>query len=163
MNARQWQLSLYYNNQGTIAQDQELIDFCIEQQVLQLALKGDPDQGYFADRLPNCKVRSTCFDSKFMLAYLLPNPVTVLEQFTKTLQHNSVKYQPAWVYVAINKYTVTTQQTWPNLTDDYDQDLLNIVATSLPDYTEIKRHSCLDQGQYFNFVHPTTYAYFKRG
>lgn len=163
MHARQRQLSLYYNNQGTIAQDQELIDFCVQQQVQQLTLKGDPDLKYFADRLPHCKVLNTCFDSTFMLAYLLPNPGIVLEQFIKNLQYISIKYQPAWIYVAINKYTVSTQQTWPDLTNDYDQDLLNIVATSLLDYAEIKRHSCLDQGQYFNFVHPTTYAYFKRG
>jgi hypothetical protein len=162
MHPRQRQLSLYYNNQGTIAQDQELIDFCIQQQVQRLTLKGDPDLEYFADRLPNCKVVNTCFDSTFMLAYLLSNTGTVLERIVENLQYISVKYQPAWIYVAVNKYTVTTLKTWPNLTDDYDQDLLNIFANSLPDYFEIKRHSCLDQGQYFNFVHPTTYVYFKR-
>jgi hypothetical protein len=162
MHPRQRQLSLYYNQQATIAQDQNLIDFCIEQQVKQLTLMGDPDSGYFSQRLPDCTVRNHVFRDKFMLAWLLPNPGIVLEKFIKDLQRISVQHMPAWIYVAINKYTVTTRQTWPDLTDDYDQDLLNIVAKTLPDYTELKRHSCLDQGQYFNFVHPTTYVYFQR-
>lgn len=162
MQARQFQLSLYHSGQNVIAQDQELIDFCIGQRVRQLTLKGEADLEYFADRLPGCVVHNSCFDNKFMLAYLLAKPDVVLEQLITNLQHCATTYQPTWIYVAVNKYAVTTRQTWSDLTDDYDQDLLSIVANCLPDYTEIKRHSCVDHGQYFNFVHPTTYVYFQR-
>lgn len=164
MNPRQRQLSLYYNNQAVIAQDQELIDFCINRNVTQLCLQGDPDRNYFAARIPGCKVQWTPFSTgEFMLARLCSAPYVVFEQLIQQIEQQVAKHNPAWVYIAVNKYAVTTDKTWTNLTDDYDNDLLNIIAKSLPHYTELKRHSCFDRGQYFNFVHPSTYVYFERG
>lgn len=164
MNPRQQQLSLYYNGQAVIAQDQELIDFCKHNQITQLCLQNDPDKAYFAAQLPGCKVQWSPFSTgDFMLAKLFSFPYVVFERLLQDLEQQVCKYNPAWIYIAVNKYVVTTRQPWPDLTDDYDNDLLNIIAKSLPNYTEIKRHSCHDQGQYFNFVHPSTYVYFKRG
>ena len=71
-------------------------------------------------------------------------------------------HTPSWIYIAINKYLVTTDKTWPNLTTDYDQDLMNIVANFITQlgYTEINRHNILDLGNSYNFAHPTTNMYF---
>ncbi len=163
MNPRQQQLSLYYNNQAVIAQDQELIDFCVKHQVSWLTLHGDPDLDYFSKNIPNCKVtRLFPRTSKFMMAKLFSYPYLVLENFVSDLGQQASQHSPDWIYVAVNKYIVTTQQQWTDLTDDYDNDLLNIIAKALPGYKEIKRHSCFDHGQYFNFVHPSTYVYFER-
>jgi hypothetical protein len=85
-----------------------------------------------------------------------------LENFLRDLQVNITAVEPDWLYIAVNKYTVETQQVWPDLTDDYDADLLDAVSRSLNGYRELSRHYLEDRGQYFNFAHPTTNAYYER-
>ena len=97
-----------------------------------------------------------------MLSVLKTNLNLNLENFIQELQSKITVSRPAYLYVAVNKYTVETQQVWPGLTDDYDADLLDIIGDSLLDYRELSRHYLEDRGQYFNFAHPTTNAYYER-
>jgi hypothetical protein len=72
---------------------------------------------------------------------------------------------PDWVYIAINKYLITTDQHWHNLTDNYDQDLIDIVSLSLLPLNFVKiKQSYIehDDGTHFNFVHPTTNMYYEK-
>lgn len=95
----------------------------------------------------------------FFVGHMMP-----FENFLSLLKEKVANCLPEYVYVAINKYDITTKISWPNLTNDYDQDLLDILsdAMSLNGYGEIRR-SCIpdDRGQYFNFAHGTTNAYYK--
>ena len=90
--------------------------------------------------------------------------VLSFETFLSLLKDKVADYLPKYVYVAINKYIITTQISWPNLTDDYDQDLLDILAATmlLRGYKEIRRSFIPDdRGQYFNFAHGTTNVYYE--
>ena len=97
-----------------------------------------------------------------MLSVLKTNLNLNLENFIQELQSKITVSRPAYLYVAVNKYVVETQQVWSDLTDDYDADLLDIIGDSLLDYRELSRHYLEDRGQYFNFAHPTTNAYYER-
>jgi hypothetical protein len=82
-----------------------------------------------------------------------------LEQILLDITANIQQHNPHWVYIAINKYLITTQVQWHDLTDNYDQDLIDIVSHSIMPLGFVKINQCYlahDDGRYFNFVHPTT-------
>lgn len=157
------QLEMFYGGKGIIEQDHRLIEFVKNNNVPRLAIIGDPDIEYFQQRLPDCVVSTNLQQQNpFMLAVLKTNLNVNLENFLQEMQSRVVLYQPQWLYVAINKYVIETQQVWSDLTDDYDADLLDIISDSLLDYRELSRHYLEDRGQYFNFAHPTTNVYYER-
>jgi hypothetical protein len=156
------QLEMFYGGTGVIEQDHRLIEFVKQNNIQRLTIQGDPDIEYFQQRLPECKVASKYHRDSFMLAVLKTSLNLNLENFLRDLQVNITAVEPDWLYIAVNKYTVETQQVWPNLTDDYDADLLDAVGRSLNGYRELSRHYLEDRGQYFNFAHPTTNAYYER-
>lgn len=159
---RQKQLEMFYSGSGIIEQDHRLIEFVKQHNIRQLTIQGDPDIEYFQQRLSDCTVSSKCHNGSFMLAVLKTNLNLNLENFLQELRSCVLTFQPAYLYVAVNKYVVETQQIWSDLTDDYDADLLDIIGDSLLDYKELSRHYVEDRGQYFNFAHPTTNAYYER-
>ena len=156
------QLEMFYGGTGVIEQDHRLIEFVKQNNIQRLTIQGDPDVEYFQQRLPECIVASKYHTDSFMLSVLKTNLNLNLENFIQELQSKITVSRPAYLYVAVNKYTVETQQVWPGLTDDYDADLLDIIGDSLLDYRELSRHYLEDRGQYFNFAHPTTNAYYER-
>ena len=156
------QLEMFYGGTGVIEQDHRLIEFVKHNNIQRLTIQGDPDIEYFQQRLPECVVSSKYHSDSFMLAVLKPNLNLNLENFLRDLQTSITAVEPDWLYIAVNKYTVETQQVWPELTDDYDADLLDAVGRSLNGYRELSRHYLEDRGQYFNFAHPTTNAYYER-
>lgn len=157
------QLEMFYGGKGIIEQDHRLIEFVKNNNVPRLVIVGDPDVEYFQQRLPDCVVSTNLQQQNpFMLAVLKTNLNVNLENFLQEMQSRVVLYQPQWLYVAINKYVIETQQVWSDLTDDYDADLLDIISDSLLDYRELSRHYLEDRGQYFNFAHPTTNVYYER-
>jgi hypothetical protein len=158
---RQKQLEMFYGGAGIIEQDHRLIEFVKQRNIRQLTIQGDPDIEYFQQRLPECAVSSKFHSGSFMLAVLKTSLNLNLENFLQELSR-VLTSQPAYLYVAVNKYVVETQQVWSDLTDDYDADLLDIIGDSLLDYKELSRHYVEDRGQYFNFAHPTTNAYYER-
>jgi hypothetical protein len=87
-----------------------------------------------------------------------------LEDILHKLKKDILTHNPEWVYIAVNKYLVTTSIEWENLTDDYDQDLMNIISKSIEifGYNENSRHNILDLGNSYNFAHPTTNMYFSK-
>ena len=156
------QLEMFYGGIGIIEQDHRLIEFVKQNNIQRLTIQGDPDIESFQQRLPECIVASKYHTDSFMLSVLKTNLNLNLENFIQELQSKITVSRPAYLYVAVNKYTVETQQVWPGLTDDYDADLLDIIGDSLLDYRELSRHYLEDRGQYFNFAHPTTNAYYER-
>lgn len=156
------QLEMFYGGTGIIEQDHRLIEFVKQNNIQRLTIQGDPDIDYFQQRLPECAVSSKHHDDSFMLAVLKTSLNLNLENFLQELQSKIAISQPAYLYVAINKYVVETQQVWSDLTDDYDADLIDIIGDSLLDYRELSRHYLEDRGQYFNFAHPTTNVYYER-
>ena len=156
------QLEMFYGGTGVIEQDHRLIEFVKHNNIQRLTIQGDPDIEYFQQRLPECVVSSKYHSDSFMLAVLKTNLNLNLENFLRNLQPSITAVEPDWLYIAVNKYTVETQQVWPDLTDDYDADLLDTIGRSLYGYRELSRHYLEDRGQYFNFAHPTTNAYYER-
>lgn len=156
------QLEMFYGGTGIMEQDHRLIEFVKQNRIQRLTIQGESDVDYFQQRLPECAVSSKYHTDSFMLAVLKTDLHLNLENFLHNLQVNTTAVRPAWLYIAVNKYTVETQQAWPNLTDDYDADLLDIISASLSDYRPLCRHYLEDRGQYFNFVHPTTNVYYER-
>ena len=128
------QLEMFYGGTGIIEQDHRLIEFVKQNNIQRLTIQGDPDIEYFQQRLPECKVSSKYHSDSFMLAVLKPNPTLNLENFLRDLQTGITAVEPDWLYIAVNKYTVETQQVWPELTDDYDADLLDAIGRSLFGY-----------------------------
>jgi hypothetical protein len=150
----------FFDKDFIIEQDAALINFINQNQIKSLALIGDPDAVYFQSRLPNCNITMTPVVD--MLAVFETVLEIKLEDFLVKLTMLTQLYQPCWVYVAINKYVVNTDQAWKNLTDNYDNDLLDIITANIPGYREITRKYILnDNGIYFNFAHPTTNAYYR--
>lgn len=143
-----------------IEQDQRLIDFINSHDIVPVMFIGEVDVGYFQQLLPQCKFGQ----SAGLLAIVVNDLYSKMETVLTHLSEQICQHQPQWVYIAINKYLITTEQSWPNLTDDLDADILNIVATHLQsDYSEIARYSVTnDIGKNFNFAHPTTNAYYGR-
>jgi len=156
------QLEMFYGGIGIIEQDHRLIEFVKQNNIQRLTILGDPDIEYFQQRLPECAVSSKHQDDSFMLAVLKTSLNLNLESFIRELQSKIAVSRPAYLYVAVNKYVVETQQVWSDLTDDYDADLLDIISDSLLDYRELSRHYLEDRGQYFNFGPPATNAYNER-
>ena len=156
------QREMFYGGTGVIEQDHRLIEFVKQNNIQRLTIQGDPDIEYFQQRLPECIVASKYHTDSFMLSVLKTNLNLNLENFIQELQSKITVSRPAYLYVAVNKYVVETQQVWSDLTDDYDADLLDIIGDSLLDYRELSRHYLEDRGQYFNFAHPTTNAYYER-
>jgi hypothetical protein len=156
------QLEMFYGGTGIIEQDHRLIEFVKHNNIQRLTIQGDPDVEYFQQRLPDCVVSSKYHSDSFMLAVLKTNLNLNLENFLRNLQPSITAVEPDWLYIAVNKYTVETQQVWPDLTDNYDADLLDAIGRSLYGYRELSRHYLEDRGQYFNFAHPTTNAYYER-
>lgn len=157
------QLEMFYGGKGIIDQDHRLIEFVKQHNIKSLTLMGDPDIEYFQERLPDCAVSNNLQRTgPFMLAVLKTNLNVNLENFLREIQSRVMTYRPHWLYVAINKYVIETNEVWSDLTDDYDADLLDIIGDSLLDYRELSRHYLEDRGQYFNFAHPTTNVYYER-
>ena len=141
-----------------IEQDQRLINFINKHNIVPVVFVGEVDVGYFQQHLPHCEFGQSTGLLAVIVNDLYSKMETVLTRISAQIDH----HQPKWVYVAINKYLITTEQTWPNLTDDLDADILNILCAHLqPNYSEISRHSIAnDIGKNFNFAHPTTNAYY---
>lgn len=144
-----------------IPQDCQLLNFVVDNKIKSLALAGDVDRDYVKEILKDCHYENQdCVDLLIVFANHLQMK---LEDTLQLILHKVQQHNPHFVYVAVNKYLVTTDQTWYNLTDDYDQDLMNIVCEFVRDlgYNELARHNILDLGASYNFVHPTTNMYFK--
>ena len=145
-----------------IPQEKKLLDFVADNNVTSLVLVGDSDLDYLKSALPNCKFGQ--LDATGMLIMFANELGMKLESILDQLHKELCTHSPLWAYVAINKYLVTTNKTWPDLTSDYDQDLMNIVAQHMCKigYKEISRHNILDLGHSYNFAHPTTNMYFAK-
>jgi len=144
-----------------IAQDAVLIEFIKQHRITSLGLLGDLDADYFQSHLPKTRVNNNP-DSEMLAVFETVLEIT-FENFLNRLSNLTDEYRPKWLYVAINKYVVTTNTQWHNLTDNYDNDLLDIITSILPKYTEVSRKYISDDtGQYFNFAHPTTNIYYQR-
>jgi len=165
MSWRRQQLQQYYNGDAIIEQDSCLIEFVKKHNVKQLCFVGENDFEYFSDRLPGVDINMVSnHGPNFMLAVFKTNPYVNFENLLHDLTSYVTDTLPDYLYVALNKYVITTQQSWNNLTNDYDADLLDILAhkIALSGYCELARAYREDRGQYFNFAHPTTNAYYKR-
>jgi hypothetical protein len=153
----------HYDNNSVLSLDQVLIEFVKVKQVKTMLLQGDSDTEYFIRHLPDCQINKTG-PGPLLLAIFYNHPRLNFEQFLNHTVNTVNESNPQWIYIAINKYLVSTQHTWPNLTDNYDADLLDIVkhTLSVHHYCELTRsYIDNDTGQYFNFAHPTTNAYYE--
>ena len=164
MSWRKQQLQEYYQSNGIIEQDAQLIEFVKSHAIKRMAIVGETDLEYFQERLPNVILQNQFDHRDDMLAFIPNNLDLNVEKFIGRIYNIVALLKTKYVYIAINKYTVTTNLKWSNLTDDYDADLLNVFAEQLEKegYRELKRTYKEDRGQYFNFVHPTTNAYYER-
>jgi hypothetical protein len=160
-DARKTQIKMYYGN-GIIQQDAQLIDFIQQQKIKRITIKNPQDLIYFSQQIPEVDISNQFAEDSFFYVILEKNPYLCWELFLEQLINDVNRYRPDWLYVAVNQYVITTQIEWPNLSDNYPQDLLNSLSLCLPDYCELKRNDPVDLGQNFNFAHPTTYAYFQR-
>lgn len=152
-----------YGNDFVIKQDHELIEFVKKCQAQRLLLQGETDLAYFSKMLPGCEVVDSA-ENTCVLAIIGNRFGLNFESFLSKIQQSIVQHNPRWVYIAINKYLVVTEQSWPNLTNDYDADLLNIVQNQMNSigFKELVRYyNSNDDGSYFNFAHPTTNAYYE--
>jgi len=146
-----------------ILQDEQLISFIQDNNINTLILDGESDIECFQSRLLNCNIG--LIEKNGMLAVFVNQLFSNLEDVLTTLEKKLQDTNPDWVYVAVNKYLITTTQSWDNLTDNYDQDLIDIISSFiLPlDFLKIKQsYIAYDDGRYFNFVHPTTNAFYKK-
>lgn len=143
-----------------IPQEKKLLDFVKEKHIKSLVLSGDSELDYYKTVFANCKFGE--LDPGGLLIIFANQLGMKLEYILSNVAVDISTHCPDWVYIAINKYLVTTDKTWPNLTSDYDQDLMNITADFIIDmgYAEISRHNILDLGNSYNFAHPTTNMYF---
>ena len=160
-NASWRQIQIQAQHTGfVIPQEQRLLDFDQENNITSLVLAGDSELDYLKTALADCKFGS--LDPSGMLVVFANQLGMKLENILSDVKADIATHRPSWIYIAINKYLVTTDKTWPNLTTDYDQDLMNIVANFITQlgYTEINRHNILDLGNSYNFAHPTTNMYF---
>jgi hypothetical protein len=163
MNPNLWKTT-QLNNQPTgfvIPQDWELINFVVKNKIKNLALAGDIDHNYIKEILNDCDTDNQ--HSTDLLIVFANHLQMKLEDILEMITHKILVHRPHFLYVAVNKYLITTNQNWNDLTDDYDQDLMNIVCQSVCacGYKELARHNIVDLGTSYNFVHPTTNMYFK--
>ena len=145
-----------------IPQEKQLVDFILNNKITSLVLTGENELDYFDHLLPDCQFGT--LDTNGMLIVFANQLGMLLENVLGNVKNDILKYNPTWVYIAINKYLVTTLDDWNDLTNDYDQDLMNIISNFVKviGYTEISRHNILDLGHSYNFAHPTTNMYFKK-
>jgi hypothetical protein len=146
-----------------ILQDECLVDFVNQYGITVLELDGEDDVEYFQSRLPTCKIEPV--NNNGLLAVFVNQLDNKLEDILFSINKKIQNANPDWVYIAINKYLITTDQSWNDLTDNYDQDLIDIVSLSvLPlNFLKIKQSYIEhDNGKYFNFVHPTTNVYYEK-
>lgn len=160
-DARNKQISMYYGK-GIIEQDAQLIEFVEQHEITQITVNQAQDLEYFSKYLPNVSIGTRFMTNPFLYVVIEKNPYLLWESFLDRLLSQTTRYRPKWLYVAVNQYVVTTQQTWPNLTDNYPGDLLDSLTATLCDYIELKRNDPVDLGQNFNFAHPTTHVYYQR-
>ena len=125
-------------------------------------IKGESDIDYFQSQLVDCRVNESSPELLAIFANALHNRMEdVLEEITKEI----TRFGPRWIYIAVNKYLITTDQDWPNLTEDYDRDLINVLNAHLfhLNYCALTESYIKDDhGQYFNFCHPTTNIFYER-
>lgn len=164
MSWRKQQLQEYYQGNGIIEQDAQLINFVKNHNIKQFCLVGENDMEYFQERLPDVHIRNQFDHTDDMLAFFQNNVEFTFETFVSRINMIVKILKPKYLYIAINKYLVKTNRTWPNLTDNYDEDLLNILTDTIAihGYQELDRSYKEDRGRYFNFVHPTTNVYYER-
>lgn len=145
-----------------IPQEKKLLDFVVENHITSLVLAGDCELDYLKTALANCQFGT--LDSRGMLVIFANQLGMKLENILSNAAVNILTLRPNWIYIAINKYLVTTDKSWPNLSSDYDQDLMNIVSDFITGvgYVELNRYNILDLGNSYNFVHPTTNLYFAK-
>lgn len=163
-NSSSWrQIQIQAQDVGfVIPQEKKLLDFVQKNHITSLVLAGDSELDYLKQALPNCQFGTL---GPGGLLVVFANQLGMkLENILSNIAEDISTHNPDWIYVAINKYLVTTDKTWPNLTSDYDQDLMNTVAEFITDigYAEISRHNILDLGNSYNFAHPTTNMYFRK-
>ena len=151
-----------YHGSGLILQDAELIEFVRDKQIRRITFDHPQSQDFFSCSLEDLEVSKEFFHDDFLCAVIRPYPYVYWEEFLEYLIRTTCCYRPRWLYVAVNQYAVCTRTTWSDLTDDYAGDLLNSISSVLGDYHEITRNAPIDLGQTFNFVHPTTHAYYQR-
>jgi hypothetical protein len=161
-NTSSWrQIQIQAKHAGfVIPQEKTLLDFVQENRITSLVLAGDSELDYLKTALQDCKFGA--LDPNGLLIVFANQLGMKLEHILSNVAVGISTHRPDWIYIAINKYLVTTDKTWPNLTPDYDQDLMNIIAEFITDigYVEISRHNILDLGNSYNFAHPTTNMYF---
>lgn len=161
-NSSSWrQIQIQAQDAGfVIPQEKTLLDFVQKNHITSLVLAGDSELDYLKTALANCKFGT--LDPGGLLVVFANQLGMKLENILSDVAVDISTHNPDWIYIAINKYLVTTDKTWPDLTPDYDQDLMNIVAEFITDigYAEISRHNILDLGNSYNFAHPTTNMYF---
>jgi hypothetical protein len=161
-NTSSWrQIQIQAHHAGfVIPQEKRLLDFVQEKHITSLVLSGDSELAYLKTALVNCKFDA--LDPGGLLVIVANQLGMKLEHILSNVAVDILTHYPDWIYIAINKYLVTTDKTWPKLTPDYDQDLMNITADFITNmgYAEISRHNILDLGNSYNFVHPTTNMYF---
>jgi hypothetical protein len=160
--ARWRNIQLQAENSGfVIPQEQQLYKFITKNNIKTIQLIGDIDPIYAKNISDSFKC---CGQDSVDLLIVFANHFEMkLENILKQVENQIQHCQPIWIYIAINKYLVTTNELWDNLTDNYDLDLLNIVSKFFSDrhYTELARNNILDLGSSYNFVHPTTNLYFR--
>jgi hypothetical protein len=158
-----WRMQQLQGLAGKIPQDEALVSFILQHNVTCAEFDGESDIEYFQSRLPTCKIQPV--HNTGLLAIFVNQLDNKLEQVLLTIGKKVQNARPEWVYIAINKYLITTEQSWYNLSDNYDQDLIDIVSqllTSL-NFSKIKQSYIKnDDGTHFNFVHPTTNMYYKK-
>jgi hypothetical protein len=148
---------------GVVPQDEQLIQFIKQNNIKCMMLDGDDDVEYFQSKLPDCVVGDISNDG--ILVIFANQLFNKLEEILSTLEEKIQKINPDWVYVAINKYLVITDRHWDNLTDNYDQDLIDIVSDNMHrlGFVKIKQSYLIyDNGRHFNFAHPTTNVFYKK-
>jgi hypothetical protein len=146
-----------------ILQDEQLIDFIKQNNIISVAFDGEPDIEYWQSKLPFCSI-NTPYNNDLLVIFV-NQLYNKLEEELVTIRQKIQANSPNWVYIAINKYLITTDQSWNTLTNNYDQDLIDIVSLSVTklDFLKIKQSYIeYDDGKYFNFVHPTTNIYYKK-
>lgn len=159
-----WRLRQIATRPGFIIdQDRRLIEFVQARSIDSLRIDGDDDIDYFQTLLPNCTVGRV--DHKGMLAMIANSLGNRLEDILAHVTKQIGESRPKFVYIAVNKYLLTTDITWDDLTDDLDVDILGILQKHMRDigYKELARFFVTeDYGKHYNFAHPTTNAYYER-
>ena len=125
------------------AQDKRILDFFDER-----AVYGVGDVGYFKDKLNMCEVPQNATQA---LA-IINEPTSDLELLNVLECTKSIDK----VCVAINKFIIWTPYNKPDVSDNYDQALLDYIQKIYNNRT-IEHFFVKDlKGNHFNFASPTT-------